>query len=223
MSICAVTRNIGTGKSCNEDLYLQTIALYATDHLRHEFPKLFASLIDEMEKRVLDSGGNDVLGEYFEVNFARNNAGQVFTPYHICKMMVECVGDTPNRENRQPLRILDPCCGSGRMLIAAAQTLGGRHEYYGIDIDETCVKMTALNLFLNGVFHGEVMWANSLDPDDFRGSYALSFFPLGIFHITEKENSLLWQMHQNSFLRPRMEPPLLPEGEETEGSQLQLF
>jgi len=87
------------------------------------------------------------------------------------------------------------------MLLAAYKVTGPGHECYGIDIDRTCVKMTALNLFLNGVWNGEVMCANSLQPDDFVISYRISFSPLGIFKIEDKEKSKLWQMHGNSFLR----------------------
>ncbi len=95
----------------------------------------------------------------------------------------------------------DPSCGSGRMLLASAFEIGNRHYYYGIDIDSTCVKMAAINLFLNGIFKGEVMCADALNPDDFRCSYKFSVFPLGVRLITEKENSTLSQLHKNSFVK----------------------
>ena len=72
------------------------------------------------------------------------------------------------------------------------------HSYYGIDVDPVCVKISAINLFLNGL-SGELMCANALAPDEFRFGYRLSFLPLGIFKIENKEQSLLWQMHRNSF------------------------
>jgi hypothetical protein len=85
------------------------------------------------------------------------------------------------------------------MLLAAYRTNGNGHEYYGIDIDRTCVKIAALNLFLNGMWHSEVMCANALAPDDFVISYRISLLPLGIFKIEKKEASKLWQLHKNSF------------------------
>src|SRR5579872_4579949 len=152
MSMCAVTQIPGAGKSHYEDLYLETVAKYKNDNLRFHFPKLFTQLVAEMELRLDDSQGNDVLGDYYEQNFCRKNSGQFFTPWPICQFMAKSVcGD--DEQTDEVKRIIDPTCGSGRMLLAAAKTLGWRHEYYGIDLDHICVKMTAINLFLNGYFH----------------------------------------------------------------------
>jgi type I restriction-modification system DNA methylase subunit len=85
------------------------------------------------------------------------------------------------------------------MLLASHKKNGVDNEYYGIDIDRTCAKMAALNLFLHGMWHGEVMCANALSPDDFVISYRISMLPLGIFKIENKEDSRLWHLHRNSF------------------------
>lgn len=138
--------------------------------------------------------GNDVLGNFYEQNFSRKNSGQFFTPWPACKFMAQCtVADQPETEN--PLRVIDPCCGSGRTLLAAAETLGPGQDYFGIDIDHTCVKMTALNLFLNGVFGSEVMCADALMPHSFNISYKISMLPFGIFRVEEREHSRLWHMY----------------------------
>jgi type I restriction-modification system DNA methylase subunit len=76
-----------------------------------------------MEERVAISPGNDVLGEFFEQHISNGRNGQYFTPFHICQFMAsishtdrECDSDTVSKE---PLRILYPTCGSGRMLLAS--------------------------------------------------------------------------------------------------------
>lgn len=230
MSMCAVTQIPGAGKSHYEDLYMETVAKYKNDDLRFQFPKLFAQLVAEMELRLDDSQGNDVLGDYYEQNFCRKNSGQFFTPWPICQFMAHSIcGDAGQTEEVK--RIIDPTCGSGRMLLAAAKIMGWRHKYYGIDLDHTCVRMTALNLFLNGIFHSELMCADALSPDDFRMSYALSFLPLGIFRIEQKENSRLWHMYKNSFEKKQKAFPAtdikLPSESRNDqmrpASQLQLF
>lgn len=198
MSICAVTQNPVTKLSHYEELYLKTIEPYKEEKLRFEFPKMFASLVSEMDLRVHANEGNDVLGEVYEQNFSRKGSSQFFTPWPICNFMAKSTGDYTKKEADRPLRILDPVCGSGRMLLAAKDVHGKWEEYYGIDIDSTCVKMTALNLFLNGVFKSEVMCANALFPDDFIYSYRISLFPLGIFRIEEKEKFKLWHLMKNS-------------------------
>ena len=201
MSIAACSRNPKTGLSHYEDEYLQTIAAYKDSELRHEFPKAFASLVAEMEARADDERGNDILGEFFEQHFANDRTGQVFTPFHICTFMTKITHDASDKNHEpgdRPLRILDPACGSGRMLLAAHKEFGQGHEYYAIDIDRVCVKMTALNLFLNGIWNSEVMCANALMPDDFVCSYRISFIPFGIFKIEKKEASKLWHLQQHA-------------------------
>jgi len=228
MSLCAATQIPGKGKSHYEDLYLETVAKYAKDDLRHLFPKMFARLVLEMEDRYKDTQGNDVIGEYYELHFCRKNSGQFFSPMPICHFMARSIcGDSKHLE--EPKRVLDPTCGSGRMLLAGAHCMGKEHEFYGIDLDHTCVKMTALNLFFNGIFHSEVMCADALSPDDFRISYVISLLPFGIFQVKEKEKSRLWRMYKNTFPEKQPAPKqeiVLPSKEDKQtgqGSQLQLF
>ena len=204
MSMCAVSQIPGAGKSQYEDLYMETIAKYAKDELRHVFPKLFAALVLEMEDRSTSSCGNDVLGHYYELHFSKKNSGQFFTPMPICEFMAHCVCGERTEETK---RVLDPTCGSGRMLLASSSILGPGHEYYGIDLDHTCVKMAALNLFLNGRFGSEVMCADALLPGDFRISYVISMLPLGIFRVEQKEQSKLWHLYRNSFPEKKVPQP----------------
>ena len=207
LTICAFSQNPRTGKSFDEDLYLETISKYDKDLARELFPKLLACLITEMEERSGSSEGNDVLGGFYEQHVYRKGAAQYFTPWPICQFMASCL--TVKTDGEDWKRILDPCCGSGRTLMAAARVFGPNQYYFGIDIDHMCVKMTALNLFLNGVFHGDIMCADALDPEDFRVSYQLSFLPFGIFRHRDKEHSPLWHLHKNSF--PRKEQPAKPD------------
>jgi len=229
MTICAFGQKLGTGKSYDEDFYLETIAKYKDNTLRNEFPKLLACLTNEMTQR-LDSGeGWDVLGEYYELHLPSKGLSQFFTPWTICKFMAQsaCEAARENKENgNRPLRILDPSCGSGRMLMAASRVGGAMQEYYGIDIDPTCVKMTTLNLFLSGLFRTETMWGNALARDDFRSSYVTSFLPFGLFRIQQKEQSKLWHILQNTWTANEPispEPPNLNPIKYSGGSQLSIF
>jgi type I restriction-modification system DNA methylase subunit len=210
LSLCSLSINPLTRKSYDEDLYIDTIRKYEKDDMRHIFAKAFAQMIQEMEERKGSSQGNDIVGDFYQEHLYRKGASQYFTPWHVCEMMAKI---TCAEETEKVLNVLDPTCGSGRMLLASAFTLGNKHRYYGIDIDMTCIMMSAINLFLNGVFRGEVMCADALNPDDFRGSYKFSMFPLGVRLITEKENSTLWHLHKNSFVKDEMQT----------GTQIRLF
>lgn len=225
MSMCSVTRDPITGLSHYEDLYLKTIEPYREDPHRYVFPKMFAALVNEMEE--LKDGCNDVLGACYEKNFYKKGKQQYFTPWPICEFMARSTLQSDEKQERSKKRILEPACGSGRMLLAAAQVHGKEHFYYAVDVDHTCVKMTALNLFLNGMFNAEVMCGNFLSPNDFRISYRISLLPLGIFRIEKKEDSPLWRMLiQESSKKPTGPDLKLPseEGnEDTYGDQLRLF
>jgi type I restriction-modification system DNA methylase subunit len=228
MAIAAVTQNPGTKLSWYEGEYLHVMEKYKTLEVRHEFPNAFASLIMEMEDRVTDQSGNDVLGEFFETHISNGHNGQFFTPYHVCLMMaLLTAGDTASKHDR-PQRVINPTCGSGRMILASSRVLGPGHEYYGVDIDATCIKIAALNLFLNGVWNCEVMCANALSPFDFRFSYHISFLPLGIFKIEDKEKSRLWHLYNASFEKKESQAhtivsPIQFSGRQQDGSQLNLF
>jgi hypothetical protein len=233
LSIAACTQNLHTKLSWYEDEYLATIEKYKELEVRHEFPKAFASLIMEMEERTGSSLGNDVLGDFFEIHVSNGHNGQYFTPYPICMFMAsiahtDAVVETETQSEQK--RILDPTCGSGRMLLASRTRHGSDNEYYGIDIDLRCVKMTALNLFLNGVWHSEVMCADALRRNDFVIAYRISLFPLGIFKIEEREQSKLWHLYQNSFesKEPKstniiLDSTPINERKKDNGTQLDLF
>lgn len=228
MTLCSFSQNPATGKSHDEDLYLETIGKYKNDDLRFEFPKLLARLTIEMEERIDSGMGTDVLGDFYEQNLSRKGSGQFFTPWPICMFMAQATADSLEKISiDRSIRILDPSCGSGRMLLAGNKISGPMHEYYGIDIDETCAKMTALNLFLNGMFHSEVMCADALVPGDFRFSYRTSFLPFGVFRITEKEQSPLWHLLKNSWpekeVKEKQPPPEFSEQKYDNGSQLTIF
>jgi type I restriction-modification system DNA methylase subunit len=228
MTLCSFSQNPATGKSHDEDLYLETIGKYKNDNLRFEFPKLLARLTIEMEERVDSGMGTDVLGDFYESNLSRKGSGQFFTPWPICMFMAKATADSlVEGEQNRPLRILDPTCGSGRMLLAGSKVNGPMQEYFGVDIDETCVKMTAVNLFLNGLFHSEVMCADALARDDFRFSYRTSFLPFGIFRVTDREQSPLWHLMQNSWperkVKEHKAPPEFSETKAATGNQLTIF
>jgi len=115
------------------------------------FTQAFARLVQLMEDT-----RSDILGDLFEGGITYGEAGQFFTPEPIVQMMVAMTAD-PDANGEW---VSDPCCGSGRMLLASAEQkrLG---ELVGQDVDLRCVKMTTINLALRNLY-GYVLWGNSL-------------------------------------------------------------
>ncbi len=141
------------------------------------FSKMFLALGDASE------GFNDALGEIYMNYVSRGQHGQFFTPMHISDMMALCSGV----DNLKPEQsVCDPCCGSGRMLLAAAKICaknnGNRRPFcYGSDLDLTCVKMAVVNMMLSSI-PGEIAWMNSLSMEHWR-SYHLGLIKIDSFWL----------------------------------------
>jgi hypothetical protein len=101
------------------------------------FARAFANLVDAMSETRAD-----ILGDVFEGAITRGAAGQFLTPEPIADLMVQMVAD-------EARTLSDPCCGTGRMFLAAVKAHPLRlWEFVGQDIDLRCVRITAINLAL---------------------------------------------------------------------------
>ncbi len=122
---------------------------------------LFGNLV-----RIMEETRADVLGDLFQGAITYGEGGQFFTPEPICDLMAQMTGTHEGKT------VHDPCCGSGRLLLAAAKIDRSR-TFYGQDIDLRCVRMTALNLGFHNLY-GYVIWANSLTTEQ-RLTYRTGF------------------------------------------------
>jgi hypothetical protein len=149
MSVCALAG--GT----MEEPYLQVVQRYAKGEKGKRPVDLLAELFGELVN-VMEQTGADVLGDLFQGAITYGEHGQFYTPENLCAMMARM----QMHKEGTGKRILDPCCGSGRMLLACAE-VNRSNEFYGQDIDLRCVRMTAINLALRNL-NGYVLWGNSL-------------------------------------------------------------
>jgi type I restriction-modification system DNA methylase subunit len=135
------------------------------------YSKGFADLLVAMKDTEADLLG--FLYQKYGATSDRN--GQFFTPPNAAKfaasMMLPDGTEITNSTPDDPIRISDPTCGSGTLLIAAGQRLEEIANspysvlFYGQDIDRTCAGMTAINFVVQGlpgcVIHGDSL---KMDP-----------------------------------------------------------
>ncbi|MEZ5942488.1 MAG: N-6 DNA methylase [Planctomycetaceae bacterium] len=153
MTVCTL------GRPLMEEEYLQTIAKHTSGPKDKRgcdvLAQMFANLIAAME-----STRRDILGDLFQGGITYGENGQFLTPEPICEMMarMNLPAEQTGLEGRRSVN--DPCVGSGRMLLAAADLQPNWH-FVGQDVDLRCVRMSAINLGLRNLY-GHVVWGNSL-------------------------------------------------------------
>lgn len=148
-----------------EQKYLNIIRSYPKEQAEI-FSQMFALVVLALEKE-----HQDFLGKIYEDNrFGDIRKGQYFTPYNVAKMMAEInTTDLEQKLNtREIITISEPCCGSGVMVIAFAETMKEKNFNYQqqmyaevIDLDEMCYKMAYIQLSLLGI-PAKVMHGDSL-------------------------------------------------------------
>ncbi|QIK58790.1 N-6 DNA methylase [Dysgonomonas sp. HDW5A] len=172
---------------------------YWENKYKDSFPKL--QIMFEKLSIASEDGGEgmyDALGDLFMELVSHGRNGQFFTPDNVCDMMAQI---TYNKvENGQ--NILDPACGSSRMLLATAKM--NRHiNLFGCDNDITCCKMSVVNLLLNSLT-GEIAHMDSLRMEYHKSWFCYTKNVMGINLpmyelIEDKETSPLWKIHINTF------------------------
>src|SRR5436190_2027528 len=108
----------------------------------------FASVLADLDVRPGDpmwTDGRDVIGAAYERVLCgrdRRALGQFFTPLSIGRAMAAwLLAD-------QPRLLLDPACGSGSLLAAAAHERTGASTFLGMDVDPLAIAMASANATL---------------------------------------------------------------------------
>ncbi len=182
MGVCALS-----GGSMEEE-YLATVARHTAgaagkrgcDSLAQAFAKLI---------EVMETTRQDTLGDLFQGAISRGERGQFFTPPSLCEAMARMTLAEVDEDAVDRRRVLDPCCGSGRMLLAVGK-LQPTWELWGQDVEISCVRMTTLNLALYNL-GGGVIWGDSLT-DRRRSAYRTGFNGRGFVRkLDESELALV--------------------------------
>ena len=149
------------GLQGNEGQYLRVMAGY--DNTRHptgERPCDYFSFAVGTFMAHMTETNKESLGDIFMEFCGYDGFGQFFTPSHLSNLLADL---TISAQDNVPIRISDPSCGAGGMLVAAMKNLTLKQAsnaiFVGQDLDHRCCYMTALNLTffnMNGlVVHGD--------------------------------------------------------------------
>ncbi|MBW8333637.1 MAG: N-6 DNA methylase [Prolixibacteraceae bacterium] len=181
MVVCALSLG------AKEDRYHEIVRNYEKPDA-YLMAEAFGALVIEMDNN--GDGLKDGFGDFYMEYLSYGRNGQFFTPEPICDMMARILNPAGFGE-----RVADCCCGSGRMLLAAAK-ISRNSLFFGADIDRTCSMMCLINLCLNGLL-GEVCWMDTL-MNRFYGSWRIELHPEKgvpyIREITESESYMVLRL-----------------------------
>lgn len=113
--------------------------IYESEYLsiisKFDKPEQLAELLAITELALLEDSNQDFLGVLFtKLGLNDSKKGQIFTPYHISKLMAKMTIREQIDNSKEWFSICDPCLGAGSMLIAAANTYKEMGKDYQTDI-----------------------------------------------------------------------------------------
>ncbi|MCP4104168.1 MAG: type I restriction-modification system subunit M [Desulfobacteraceae bacterium] len=125
-------------------------------------------LIEDFSSPVMDlrpskTGNNDIIGNtymYLISNFASSagkKGGEFYTPDEVAVLLAKLM------QAKDGNRICDPACGSGSLLIRAADEIGSRNfSLYGQESNGATWALARMNMFLHERDQARLEWADTL-------------------------------------------------------------
>jgi type I restriction enzyme M protein len=134
------------------------------------------AIFEALDFRTNRAEGDDLLGDAYEYlmrHFATESGkskGQFYTPAEVSRIMAKVVGVGP--QTRQDQTIYDPTCGSGSLLLKAADEASRGVTIYGQEMDNATWALARMNMILHGHPTADLWRDNTLaapyfkNPDD---------------------------------------------------------
>src|SRR6266446_5483245 len=116
--------------------------------------------------------GDDILGDAYEYlmrHFATESGkskGQFYTPSEVSRIMAKVIGI--NKARSQSQTIYDPTCGSGSLLLKAADETKTGVTIYGQEMDNATAALAKMNMILHDNPTAEIWQDNSLSSPYFK-------------------------------------------------------
>jgi type I restriction enzyme M protein len=138
-----------------------------------------SNLVAIFEEPALDfsknkAEGDDILGDAYEYlmrNFATESGkskGQFYTPSEVSRVMAKVIGIS--KAERLDQTVYDPTCGSGSLLIKAADETKHGITIYGQEMDVATRALAKMNMILHGHEMAEIWRGNTIADPHFKKS-----------------------------------------------------
>lgn len=118
--------------------------------------------------------GDDILGDAYEYlmrNFATQSGkskGQFYTPAEVSRVIAKVIGINSVTSPQQS--IYDPTCGSGSLLLKAADETDIKISIFGQEMDNATYSLAQMNMILHGHPTREIWQDNTLSNPHFKNS-----------------------------------------------------
>ena len=116
--------------------------------------------------------GDDILGDAYEYlmrHFATESGkskGQFYTPAEVSRVMAKVIGIDKSKSQTQT--IYDPTCGSGSLLLKAADEASHGVTIYGQEMDNATAALAKMNMILHNNPTAEIKQNNTLSTPEFK-------------------------------------------------------
>ena len=131
-------------------------------------------IFERLDFRTNRAQGDDLLGDAYEYlmrHFATQSGkskGQFYTPAEVSRIMAQVIGI--GSDTTLDCSVYDPTCGSGSLLIKAADMAPNGLTIYGQEMDVATWTMARMNMILHGQTTAEVKHGNTLAAPSFTDS-----------------------------------------------------
>ncbi|MCB0837775.1 MAG: type I restriction-modification system subunit M [Bacteroidetes bacterium] len=120
---------------------------------------------------------NDIIGDAYEYLISRfasdagKKAGEFYTPGEVSTLLAKLMAPEP------AMRICDPACGSGSLLIKVAREVGSQNfSPYGQEINGSTWALCRMNMFLHEMDNAQIEWGDTLNsPKLLEGDSLMKF------------------------------------------------
>ena len=142
------------------------------------------AIFNDLDLSANRAEGDDLLGDAYEYlmrHFATESGkskGQFYTPAEVSRIMAKVIGIGP--ETQQDQTIYDPTCGSGSLLLRAADEAPRGPTIYGQEKDNATHALARMNMILHDNVTADLRHGNTLASPDFTDDDHLKTFDFAV-------------------------------------------